>query len=306
MNEAEQFRAAARQRVAVHGRPGVGTGAVLAALRALDRFDVSDVDVDVTVRVVAETVKPEDVQAVMAAAGPVLVVLTKADTHPLGRGGPVETARRRCAALAEVAGAPVVPMVGLLAVAALDPSVLDDELMRAVRTLAVEPADLRTADAFLSCAHGLPVGVRRQLIEKLDLFGIAHAVVAVRNHPAATVDDVRAALRRAGALDVVIDLITDLGAEGRYRRLRAALATLELAAITDRSVAGLLHSDEVILTRVAAATQVLCAAGAPIGPVEHVERARHWQRYGQGPVSAVHRACAADLTAGSLLLWSSR
>jgi hypothetical protein len=314
MNVVQQMEAAARATVAVHGRPGVGTGAVVAALEALGGFEVNGGELvnggeppDVTLRVVADAVKPEDVSAVQQAGrGPVLVALTKADTHALGPGGPVETARRHCAALAAAAGAPVLPVAGLLAVAALDPAVLDEQLITALRVLAGEPADLRTAEAFVHGTHSVCADVRRQLVQALDLFGIAHAVVTLRNDPAAGVGEVQDVLRRVSEIDGLAHRIAELAAPARYRRLREALEALEFAAITDAATAAALQSDEVVLTTMAVALDVLAAAGVADGPTGHLDRARHWQRYARGPVAALHRSCARDLTAGELVLWSRR
>lgn len=289
-------------RVVVRGLPGVGVTTVGAALAALGRFDIVEHRSDVGVRVVAETVKPEDRRAVAASGVPVLVLLTKADTCALGPGGPVETARRRCAELAASAGAAAEPVVGLLARAALDPAVLDPGLMSAVRLLAGEPGDLRTADTFLSGPHSVSVAQRRRLLEALDLFGIAHAVLMARRLPAVTAADVRGALRRVSGVDVVAARIAQLGAEARYRRLQGVLAELEAAAITNTSLAHFLISDEVVLARMSAAEAVMRAAGVRAAAATHLGRARSWRSYGAGPVSALHRACAADLVNGSIRL----
>ncbi|WP_232374927.1 hypothetical protein [Mycolicibacterium mengxianglii] len=295
-------------RVAVHGLPGVGTSTVAAALTALGRFEVLGAGVcgsgprrpDVTVRVVAEVPRPEDRQAAVDAAGPVLMVLTKADTCALGPGGPVATARRRCAEWT----VPAEPLVGLLAVAALDAGVLDAPLLDAVRVLAVQPADLRTAETFVGGPHQLPAPVRLRLVDALDVFGIAHAVIAVRQHR-----DVHAALREASGVDAVAGRIAALGAEARYRRLTGVVAELSAGAVGDAALAELLTTDEVLLGRMAAASRVLRAAGVQIGPAtgaeEHLREALRWRRYGDGPVTLLHRACAADVSRGSLRLWGA-
>ena len=106
-------------RVAVLGRAGVGRGPVAAALRqrgvhvaqsrgGVDAFDVC-------VLVIAETVKPEDLAVARSSRRPVLIVLTKADLAGAGAGGPIAVARGRAAAAHDATGAPVVPVVGLLA-----------------------------------------------------------------------------------------------------------------------------------------------------------------------------------------------
>ncbi|MET0898501.1 MAG: hypothetical protein ABWY45_11375 [Mycobacterium sp.] len=315
-------------RVAVHGLPGVGRSAVASALAALGRFDVIESDVvesdvvesdvagadpEITVRVIAEVVKPEDRRAIAKANGPVLVVLTKADLGGFGPGGPVETSRRRCAQLAGSTGVPTEPMVGLLAVAALDPDILVEPLVGALRVLVSTPADLRTADAFVSGAHPVPADDRQRLVAALDLFGIAHAVLVLRDVgvPPDAAGAVRAVLRRVSGVDEVAARIETLGAEVRYRRLQALITEWDRRAPTEPDVADILLGDDVVLARMAAAVDVLSAAGV-VPDLDgadtrdaHLRRAQRWRTYGAGPVTALHRACAADVTRGSLRLWGA-
>lgn len=303
-------------RVAVHGLPGVGSSAVASALAAVRRFEIVGSAPDLTVRVIAEVVKPEDVTAVEQTTGPVLVVLTKADLCGFGPGGPVETARRRCARLAGVTGAVTEPMVGLVARAALDPAVLDTALIEALQVLAVAPADLRTAQTFVSGPHPVPAAQRRRLVEALDLFGIAHAVIALRGAPAAALaapDAVRAALRQVSRLDEIVARLETLGAEVRYGRLSALLVDWDLRALTDPGVAETLLSDEVVFARMAAALDVMTAAGFA-GDIEvpaaepraaALRRAQRWRRYEAGPLTAMHRRCAADISRGALRQWGA-
>lgn len=297
-------------RVLVCGLPGVGSTTVAAALAALGRFEIIEHvpgteggDVEVVVRVVAETVRPEDLRAIAAAGVPALVLLTKADTCGLGPGGPVETARRRCAELASLAAAAAEPIAGLVARAALDPTVLDRGVMEAIGVLAAEAADLRTAETFVCGPHSLSVAMRRRLLDALDLFGIAHAVVVARRHDGVTAGEVRRVLRRVSAVDAVAARIAQLGADERYRRLQAVIAGLDAAAISDRRIADFLTGDDVVLARMAAAREVMQAFDVRTSDETPVARARYWRRYGAGPVGAVHRACAADLVNGSLRLW---
>ncbi|MGB3484822.1 MAG: hypothetical protein WBB07_21710 [Mycobacterium sp.] len=304
------------QRLAVNGLPGVGTSTVAAALTATGRFSLvgcdantgAGLEADVTVRVIAEAVKPEDRESIAGVAGPVLMVLTKADVCGLGPGGPLAAAQRRCTELAASAGVPVVPMVGLLAVAGLDSEVLDGELLAALRVLVSEPADLRTAATFVSEPHPVAAAVRQRLIETLEVFGVAHAVLAMRR-PAATGSDVRATLCRVSGIDAVVAAIVAAGAPARYRRLLAETAELEGAAVRDAAVADRLSGDALVLTRMDAALEVMRAAGLAVDDEVEADgsallaRAVRWQRYGAGPVSALHGACAADITRGSLRLW---
>jgi hypothetical protein len=67
-------------------------------------------------------------------------------------------------------------------------------------------------------------------------------------------------------------------------------------------------TDAAVLARMRAAVEVLRDAGLDIDITgnreSHLRRAVRWQRYSRGPVSALHRDCAADIVRGSLRLWS--
>jgi hypothetical protein len=294
-------RAAAPLRVAVRGRRGVGVPTVRAALTATG-VDVVDDGADVEVLVVAEVAKPED-----GTGRATLVVLNKADLSGFGPGGPIASAHRRTAQVAARTGTPTEPMVALLAVAALDDSVLDAPLLDALRTLVDEPADLRSPDAFLGGDHRLPLAAREHLLESLDLFGIAHSVVILRDAPtSADVREVRAALRRVSRIDEVIERIDALAADARYRRLLELADELQELSITDGRIAEFLGGDDTVLARMTAAVAVVESVGLTVDPsnepAAHLRRAVHWRRYGGGPVNDLHRACAADITRGSLRL----
>lgn len=285
--------------VAVGGRDGVGRGTVAAAL-GIAGVTIADHHecADVHVVVVAETLKPED--RAMLGAGPTLVVLTKADLAGFGAGGPIAVADRRAAGITALTGAPTVPMVGLLGVAALD-----DELVAALRVLTAEPADLTSTDGFLSADHSLPRPVRTRLLDTLDLFGIAHGVLALRQ---GTEDAaLPGVLRRLSQIDRVMTQLVALGAEVRYRRMRSALLELRTMAVRGApAVAEFLSGDDAVIAVMAAAVDVVAAAGLAVDsdekPSTHLHRALHWHRYSRGPVNQIHRYCGADICRGSLRL----
>lgn len=319
-------RIAAPLRVAVQGRRGTGRRTVERALATAGLYvagqdtagpqDTSGVVageadvVDVIVYVIAEVLKPEDSEAIAAAGPPVLSVLNKADLAGFAAGGPIVAARSACARFSELSGVGTEPMVALLAVAALDDGLLDGTLMAALRVLATEPADLSCTDGFVAGEHRVPVDIRRRLLDVLDLFGIAHCVVAVRQGRSAA--EVRAVLRRVSRTDSVAGRVSDLGAQARYRRILAAVAELETLAVTDGRIAGFLVRDDTVIARMAAAVEVVEAAGLAVDPSDesseepdaHLRRAVRWRRYGAGPLTALHRACGADIARGSLRLWS--
>jgi len=300
-------RVGAPATVAVHGRHGVGVSTVTEVLTAagvrVRDADIADADIDV--RVVAEVVKPEDLAA-LRTGRPTLTVLNKADLAGFGAGGPIEAARARCADLAATTGTAVSPLVALLAMASLDPGVLDGAVLESVRVLVAEPADLSSPDAFVGGTHRLPRAARQRLAERLDLFGIAHAVLALRAAPDIDADEMRGLLRRASCADEVCARIDGLAAEVHYRRMLAAITELEGMAGRHAAVDAFLTSDRTAGARMQAAAAVLGGAGIAVdtgsGAQAHLRRAVRWQRYGAGPVTALHRACGADIARGSLRL----
>lgn len=303
-------RAAAPPRVAVCGRRGVGRKTAAHALASAGVAVTASPDAEVVAYIVAEVVKPEDVVAVAALASPAVVVFNKADLAGVTPNGMAEVARARCARLAALAAGRVEPLAGLLAVAAVDDDRLDDALWSALRALADEPGTGSTHVAVVAAADRLPGALRLRLWETLDVPGTARAVAAVRR--GATAAAVRHGLRRASGVDGVVNVnaIFAAGAEVRYRRILAAVAELEALAVGHDRVGGqiveFLASDDVAAARMAAAVEVVdaadggdtcldAAAGAAVG----------WQRYGRGPVSAVHRACGRDIARGSLRRWAA-
>jgi hypothetical protein len=295
-------RIAAPLRVAVLGRDGVGRGTVAAALTASGVAVVSDpATADVHVVVIAEALKPEDRARLVAADRPTVAVLNKADLAGLGDGGPLPRAHRRAAACRSLTGVPTVPMVALLATAALD-----DELTSALRALVTEPADLTSTDAFARTGHSVRPELRQRLLATLDRFGIACAVLTL----AEGADDatVSTALRRASQVDRVVAHIEAAGAAVRYRRLQSAITELRALAVEsdDERLTEFLSTDQTVLVVMAAAVDVVEAAGVEVDrgddTAAHVRRAVHWRRYSRGPVSALHRSCGADIARGSLRL----
>lgn len=298
-------RVGAPLRVAVRGRPGVGRRTVGGALDRAGLVVAPGGRPDVVVQVIAETIKPEDSAAIAAADCPVLVVLNKADL--LGGPQPIRLSRH-CARLAALAGAPIEPMIGLLALAALD-NQLDDTLVAALRSLAAAPLDCDDADRFIAAPHRVPRAVRVRLLDTLDRSGTARAVAAIgRGVPAA---QLAAQLRRVSGVDTVAGRVVDLGATVRYRRIRDAVLELTALAVTDHRIEDFLARDATAAARMAAAVAVLRAAGVPIDPGDpddscraHLRRARAGQRHRQAPVTEVFRSCATDIVRGSLRGWA--
>jgi hypothetical protein len=191
-------------------------------------------------------------------------------------------------------------MVALLAATALD-----DELIGALLVLTAEPADLTSTDGFLSGQHSLPRAVRARLLDTVDLFGIAHGVLALSQGTDAAA--LPAVLRRLSQVEPVVAQIAAVGAEVRYRRLCSALAELRTVAAAGRpDVDEFLADDDAVIAVMAAAVDVVEAAGLSVDPDDepsaHLRRAQHFHRYSRGPVNQLHRSCGADICRGSLRL----
>ncbi len=264
-----------------------------------------DTPADVTVVVVAETLKPED-RVMARSGGPTVVVLNKPDVCGFGAGGPVRRAHRRAAELRALTGLTTVPMIGLLATC-----VLDDELVEALRVLVREPADLSSVDALVGSPHSLPEQVRRRLLDTLDRFGIAHCVLAIAD--GADPGSLRTLLRRLSMVDDVVAHVEAAAAPVRYRRVRSSISELRALAAQsgDERLAEFLASDETMLAVMAEAVKVVEADGMHVergdDRAAHLQRAVRWRRYGNGPVNSLHRQCATDICRGSLrLLGASR
>ncbi len=283
-------------RVRTSGRPGVGRRTVTAALRdaglAMVGTPVTGHPAEVDVLVMAETAKPEDCRAAAGADRPLVLVLNKADLL----GG---AARDRARQISRLIGAPAIPVAALLAATALD-----DDLIAALRALATDPADLRSTDAFCVGAHPVDAETRRQLLATLDLTGIAAVTSALGSGQVVERAAVTALLHRLSNIDEVVTAVHAAAAPLRYQRLRMAMIRLHaLAARTaDQRLTGLLAGDLAVLAAMDAAADVLRAAGLEADHAEPLRRAVRAQRYGRGPVNALHRSCSADIARGALRL----
>lgn len=285
-------RLAAPLRVAVSGRRGVGCSTVAHALARAGIAVTASPEAELDVYVVAEVVKPEDRVAIATAGRPLLALLNKADlTSPSAAG---------------LAGVPAEPMVGVLAVAALD-DLVDDALWAALRAVAAQPGELNSADSFVAAEHPVPAEVRRRLLDTLDLFGIREAVAAIRR--GATRAETCGLVRRLSRIDDVVGKIEALGAQVHYRRMQDAIAELETLAVTDLRVGEFLSCDDTVVARMMAAVDVVEADGAKVDRCDsaaaHLARAVTWQRHCRRPGADVPRACGADIVRGSLRLWSN-
>ena len=138
----------------------------------------------------------------------------------------------------------------------------------------------------------------------IDRGGACHIQHAAERRAA-----VRTALRRVSGVDAVCAEIDRAAAPVRYRRIEAVLTELTgmAAGPGGARLAEFLAGDDVVLARMAAAAEVLGAAGMPVSrAADSLRMAVGWQRYAEGPVSELHRSCGLDLTRGALRLWDRR
>jgi hypothetical protein len=101
--------------------------------------------------------------------------------------------------------------------------------------------------------------------------------------------------------------LTAVGAEVRYQRTRTALVSLRaMAAAGAPAVAEFLSGDGAVLASMAAAVDVVEAAGLTVDDADdrlaHLQRAVLWHRYSRGPVNRLHQHCGLDICRGSLRL----
>jgi hypothetical protein len=193
-------------------------------------------------------------------------------------------------------------MVALLAAM----TVLDDDLVAALRALVSTPADLGSVDAFSRGDHPVDRDVRTRLLRRMDRFGIAHAVLALARGADPT--SLPALLHGLSNVDAVLAGLDAVAAPVRYRRLRTALAETHSLAVLfdDERLFMLLSSEAAVLATMAAAVDVVQAEGIVVDPDDdqdaHRRRAAQWRRYARGPVNALHRSCGVDIVRGSLRL----
>lgn len=287
--------------VAVRGRRGVGRDAVAAALAAAGVAVTGDIEAEVDVVVLAERLTEEERAVLERRSVPTLVVLNKADLGGAGAGGPLAAADRAATRLSVLLGLPVVPMVALLA--AVD---LCDDDLATLHALIAAPVDMTSVDAVAAGPHPVPAEVRRDLLDRLDRFGLAHAVLAAADGLSAA-----AVTARLGALsetDAVLAALSAVSAPVRYARIRAAVKALRVLAAetSDERLAAFLDGDDVVLAVMTAAVDVVEATGASVDrgadAAAHTRRALRWHGYAGAPLDALHRRCAADIVRGSLRL----
>ncbi|WP_370950481.1 dynamin family protein [Amycolatopsis sp. cg5] len=206
--------------------------------------------------VVTQGVRADDQQALAAftaatasrEAGPVnaIAVLNKADTiapeSVSGADGDVWKAAtmlaEKQAATLKPRVADVLPVIGLLAESAESGGFTsaDAEALRQLSALDDDILEtmLISADIFTSWECDVPSGTRLRLLEKLDLFGIRHAVEAIRKDPEITAGALRRSLLDASGLAAVrhrLNLVFAARADG----IKAAAALASVTALAHAS-----------------------------------------------------------------------
>ncbi len=206
--------------------------------------------------VVTQGVRADDQQALAAftaatasrEAGPVnaIAVLNKADTiapeSVEGSGGDVWKAAtilsEKQASTLKPRVADVLPVIGLIAESAESGGFTSADA-EALRQLADLDDDilqtmLISADIFTSWECDVPSGTRLRLLEKLDLFGISHAVEAIRKEPELTAGSLRRSLLDASGLEAVRQRLSIVFA-ARADGIKAAAALASVTALAHSS-----------------------------------------------------------------------
>lgn len=206
--------------------------------------------------VVTQGVRADDQQALAAftaatasrEAGPVnaIAVLNKADTiapeSVEGADGDIWKAAtilsEKQASTLKPRVADVLPVIGLIAESAESGGFTSTDA-EALRQLADLDDDvlqtmLISADIFTSWECDVPSGTRLRLLEKLDLFGISHAVEAIRKEPELTAGALRRSLLDASGLEAVRQRLSIVFA-ARADGIKAAAALASVTALAHAS-----------------------------------------------------------------------
>jgi tRNA U34 5-carboxymethylaminomethyl modifying GTPase MnmE/TrmE len=206
--------------------------------------------------VVTQGVRADDQQALAAftaatasrEAGPVnaIAVLNKADTiapeSVEGAGGDIWKAAtllaEKQASTLKPRVADVLPVIGLIAESAESGGFTsaDAEALRQLADLDddVLQTMLISADIFTSWECDVPAGTRLRLLEKLDLFGVSHAVEAIRKEPEITAGALRRALLDASGLEAVRQRLAVVFA-ARADGIKAAAGLASVTALAHAS-----------------------------------------------------------------------
>ncbi|MFI7677104.1 dynamin family protein [Actinophytocola sp. NPDC049390] len=206
--------------------------------------------------VVTQGVRADDQQALAAftaatasrEAGPVnaIAILNKADTiAPESVAGSDGDTWKAATLLAEKQAATlkprvadVIPVIGLLAESAESGGFTsaDADALRTLSKLddATWETMLMSADIFVTWECEVPPGIRTQLLEKLDLYGVRTAVDALRRDPEMTAGTLRRVLLNASGLSGVrgkLDAVFRARADG----IKAAAALASVTALAHAS-----------------------------------------------------------------------
>ncbi|WP_410619494.1 dynamin family protein [Amycolatopsis sp. cmx-8-4] len=206
--------------------------------------------------VVTQGVRADDQQALAAftaatasrEAGPVnaIAVLNKADTiapeSVEGSDGDIWKAAtilsEKQASTLKPRVADVLPVIGLIAESAESGGFTsaDAEALRALADLDddVLQTMLISADIFTSWECDVPAGTRLRLLEKLDLFGVSHAVDVIRKEPEITAGALRRSLLDASGLEAVRQRLSIVFA-ARADGIKAAAALASVTALAHAS-----------------------------------------------------------------------
>ncbi|EQD85728.1 dynamin family protein [Saccharopolyspora erythraea NRRL 2338] len=206
--------------------------------------------------VVTQAVRADDQQALASftaatasrEAGPVnaIALLNKADTiepdSVSESGGDVWTAATliagKQAQLLKPRVADVLPVIGLLAETAETGGFTSADADALRRLAALDEVTretlLMSADLFTSWDCDVPAGVRTRLLERMDLYGIRHALAAIDAEPEITAGDLRRRLLDSSGLAGVMSRL-DSVFRARADGIKAAAALASVTALAHAS-----------------------------------------------------------------------
>lgn len=240
--------------------PGLGSLNEDSAARTADLLDDTSrsavAGAEAVLYVLTQAVRADDADVLATftaatagrAAGPAnaLALLNKADTvapeSVAGADGNVwEAARLLAATQARLLGprvADVLPVVGLLA-ETCEGGRLEAADADALRALAAMDADtcaamLLATDLFVTLDCPVDAAARHRLLHRLDLYGIAYAIRALRAEPDMPVGRLRTALFGASGLAPVRDRLTEVFS-ARADAIKAAVALASLSTLAQAS-----------------------------------------------------------------------
>lgn len=297
-------------RIQVSGRTGVGKSSVRSVLAAHPDLRITDVEMteaasidvprspdpvldgDVVVHVMAGGAQPADAN-VVASAKEVVPVLAKADT--------IDDLDAIVGRLSASLGRSVYFLMGTTATSVMRglPSSFDS-LRRAADAVTADM--LLTPERFLRAKLPMPRPVREELVEQIEIRGVAIAVDALVANPATDDATLRLLLTERSGADAVARAVrqaVDAVRVDRQGRLLHRLTELAAEYPSARELERFLGSDEAV---VAIMRSALRALGEQEEPNPTLDTAHRWHERRRGSTEPAHARAALAVARGYMRL----